>query len=51
MQTSGVSSFPDPSSNGAIVAPAGVDRNSAAYKTAFNKCKSKLPNGGAGLGG
>lgn len=51
MQTHGVPSFPDPSSNGAIEAPQGVDRNSAAYQNAFNECKSKLPNGGAGLGG
>jgi len=50
MQTSGIPNFPDPSSNGAIVAPSGVDRNSATYKNAFNKCKSNLPNGGAGLG-
>jgi hypothetical protein len=50
MQTSGVPNFPDPSANGAIVAPSGVDRNSATYQNAFNKCKSDLPNGGAGLG-
>jgi len=51
MQTHGVPSFPDPSSNGAIQAPPGVDRNSATYQDAFNTCKSKLPNGGAGLPG
>ena len=51
MQTHGVPSFPDPSSNGAIQAPPGVDRNSATYQNAFNTCKSKLPNGGAGLQG
>jgi hypothetical protein len=51
MQTHGVPSFPDPSSNGAIRAPQGVDRNSATYQDAFNTCKSKLPNGGAGLQG
>lgn len=51
MQTHGVPSFPDPSSNGAIQAPQGVDRNSATYQDAFNTCKSKLPNGGAGLQG
>lgn len=51
MQTSGVPSFPDPSSNGAIVAPSAAVRNSATYKNAFNKCKSDLPGGGAGLGG
>lgn len=51
MQTHGVPSFPDPSSNGAIQAPQGVDRNSATYQDAFNTCKSKLPNGGTGLQG
>jgi hypothetical protein len=51
MQTHGVPSFPDPSGNGAIVAPTSIDRNSATYQNAFNECKSKLPNGGAGLGG
>ncbi|HCU93068.1 MAG TPA: hypothetical protein DHU96_10170 [Actinobacteria bacterium] len=51
MQTSGVPSFPDPASNGAIVAPQGVNPNSATFQNAFSKCKSKLPNGGAGLGG
>jgi hypothetical protein len=51
MQTHGVPSFPDPSSNGAIQPPQGVDRNSATYQNAFNTCKSKLPNGGAGLQG
>lgn len=51
MQTHGVPSFPDPSSNGAIQAPQGVDRNSAAYQAAFSACKSKLPSGGAGLQG
>lgn len=50
MQTSGVPSFPDPSSDGAITAPQGVDRNSATYRDAFNKCKADLPNGGTGLG-
>jgi hypothetical protein len=50
MQTSGVPSFPDPTAGGAIVTPSGVDRNSATYKNAFNKCKADLPNGGAGLG-
>lgn len=49
MQTHGVPSFPDPSSDGAIQAPQGVDRNSATYQDAFNTCKSKLPNEGAGL--
>jgi hypothetical protein len=51
MQTSGVPNFPDPRANGAIVAPSGVDRNSATYQAAFNRCKVDLPNGGAGLGG
>jgi len=51
MQTHGVPNFPDPSPDGAIQAPQGVDRNSATYQDAFNTCKSKLPNGGAGLQG
>lgn len=51
MQTHGVPSFPDPSSDGAIQAPPGVDRNSATYQDAFSTCKSKLPNGGTGLQG
>ncbi|HZR53674.1 MAG TPA: hypothetical protein VFB06_29725 [Streptosporangiaceae bacterium] len=51
MQTSGVPSFPDPPASGAIQAPPESVRNSPAYQGAFNKCKSKLPNGGSGLQG
>ena len=48
MQTHGVPSFPDPQSDGAIVAPPESVRNTPAYESAYNACKSKLPNGGAG---
>ena len=51
MQTHGVPSFPDPQSDGAIVAPPASVRSTAAYKNAYQECKSKLPNGGAGLQG
>jgi hypothetical protein len=51
MQTHGVPSFPDPQSDGAIVAPPESVRNTATYQAAYNECKSKLPNGGAGLRG
>jgi hypothetical protein len=51
MQTHGVPSFPDPQPDGAIVAPPESVRSTAAYQSAYNECKSKLPNGGAGLQG
>jgi hypothetical protein len=51
MQTHGVPSFPDPQPDGAIVAPPESVRSTAAYQSAYNECKSKLPNGGAGLRG
>ena len=51
MQTHGVPSFPDPQPDGAIVAPPASVRNTATYQTAYNACKSKLPNGGTGLQG
>jgi hypothetical protein len=51
MQTHGVPSFPDPPPSGAIVAPPESVRSTAAYKNAFQECKSKLPDGGAGLQG
>ena len=51
MQTNGVPSYPDPQPDGALVAPPQSIRNTAVYKTAYNACKSKLPNGGAGLQG
>lgn len=50
MQTHGVPSFPDPSSNGALGIPQGVDANSPQFKSAFQACDSLLPNNGAGLG-
>jgi len=51
MQTHGVPSFPEPQPDGAIVAPPVSVRNTATYQSAYNECKSKLPNGGAGLRG
>ena len=51
MQTHGVPSYPDPQSDGAMVAPPASVRNTAAYQSAYNACKSQLPNGGAGLQG
>jgi hypothetical protein len=51
MQTHGVPSFPDPQSNGAIVAPPESVMNTPVYESAYGKCQSKLPNGGAGLQG
>lgn len=43
MQTHGVPQFPDPTSNGAIELPQGVDPNSATFQKAWSKCQSKLP--------
>jgi hypothetical protein len=51
MQTHGVPSFPDPSSNGALAVPQGIDANSPQFKSAFQACDSLLPNNGAGLSG
>jgi hypothetical protein len=51
MQTHGVPSFPDPQPGGAIVAPPQSVRSTAAYQSAYDECKSKLPNGGTGLRG
>ena len=51
MQANGVPSYPDPQPDGALVAPPASVRNTAAYQSAYNACKSKLPNGGAGLQG
>lgn len=50
MQTHGVPSFPDPSSNGALGIPPGVDANSPQFQSAFQTCSPLLPNNGAGLG-
>ena len=43
MQTHGVPQFPDPTANGAIGLPQGVDPNSATFQKAWSKCQSKLP--------
>lgn len=43
MQTHGVPNFPDPSPNGAIRLPQGVDRNSASFQAAQRACRSKAP--------
>ncbi len=51
MQTHGVPNFPDPSSNGALAVPQGIDANSPQFQSAFQACSSLLPNNGAGLGG
>jgi len=50
MQTHGEPNFPDPSSNGALSVPQGVDANSPQFKSAFQACSSLLPDNGAGLG-
>jgi hypothetical protein len=50
MQTHGVPSFPDPSSNGALGIPAGVNANSPQFQKSFQECSKYLPNNGAGLG-
>lgn len=51
MQTHGVPSFPDPQPGGALVAPPANVTGTAAFKNAFNECKSNLPSNGAGLQG
>ena len=51
MQTHGVPNFPDPTAQGAIQVPQGVDANSPAYQKAFGECRSKLPGNGNGLQG
>jgi hypothetical protein len=43
MQTHGVPQFPDPTANGAIGIPQGVDPNSATFQNAWHKCQSNLP--------
>jgi hypothetical protein len=43
MQTHGVPQFPDPTANGAIGLPQGVDPNSATFQKAWHECQSKLP--------
>jgi hypothetical protein len=51
MQTHGVPNFPDPTANGALGIPPGVDANSPQFQSAYQACSSLLPNNGAGLGG
>jgi hypothetical protein len=51
MQTHGVPSFPDPASDGALVAPAGVDTASPTFQKAWSTCQAKLPGGGSGAVG
>ena len=50
MQTHGVPQFPDPTSNGAIGLPPGVDPNSPQFQKAFQACQSLLPNNGPASG-
>lgn len=45
MQTHGVPQYPDPNSDGALVAPKNVDMNSPTVKAAQQDCKSYLPSG------
>lgn len=50
MRSNGVPNFPDPGSQGQMVisSSSGIDPNSPAFKSAMQKCRSLLPNGGAG---
>jgi hypothetical protein len=50
MQTHGVPSFPDPTANGAIGIPAGIDPNSPQFTNAWQECNSKLPGSLKGAG-
>jgi hypothetical protein len=43
MQSHGVPQFPDPTANGAIGLPQGVDPNSATFQKAWSKCQPNLP--------
>jgi hypothetical protein len=43
MQTHGVPRFPDPTANGAIGLPQGVDPNAPQFQKAWQECQSKLP--------
>jgi len=43
MQTHGVPRFPDPTANGGIGLPQGVDPNSPQFQKAWQECQSKLP--------
>ena len=47
MRSNGVPNFPDPKGGGGIqIGGNGVDPQSPAFKTAMQKCRSLLPNGG-----
>lgn len=43
MQTHGVPKFPDPTANGGIGLPAGVDPNAPSFQKAWSECQSLLP--------
>ncbi len=43
MQTHGVPQFPDPTANGGIGLPQGVNPNSPQFQKAWQECQSKLP--------
>lgn len=43
MQTHGVPQFPDPTAQGAIGLPAGVDPNTPQFQKAWQECQSNLP--------
>lgn len=43
MQTHGVPQFPDPTANGGIGLPQGVDPNSTQFQKAWQECQSDLP--------
>jgi hypothetical protein len=43
MQSHGVPQFPDPTANGGIGLPQGVDPNSPQFQKAWRECQSKLP--------
>lgn len=43
MQAHGVPQFPDPTANGGIGLPQGVDPNSPQFQKAWKECQSKLP--------
>ena len=43
MQTHGVPEFPDPTANGAIGLPPGVNSNSPQFQKAWSECQSLLP--------
>lgn len=52
MRSHGVPNFPEPNSQGAfrITSGNGLNPNSPTFQSAMQACRSKLPNGGAGLG-